>query len=409
MFNFVESFLEYTKDAESPTSYFRWAAYTTIAAVMRDSVWIDLVHQKIYPNMYTLILSRRSSLVKKSTPLRTSMRLLQEINNTKIIHGRATIAGIIGVMTHTKMNFENQPMNGGQCVLYSEEMSSMFIEDHYATDTLTDWYDCYTGKIKWTSTLSSTGPIEVSDLCLTVLGSSNEELIRTVFDSRANQGGLLARTFLIIESQKRLTNSLMFVERQTNTDSEMISHLKRVSRMKGEMTMEHAAKVFYDEWYNSFKPLAENSSTTGVEGRLHIHALKLAMVKSASEGYSRVITKRHIEEAIQECLDLLPNYKLFSTGSNGPLEKIGRDLILCLLESKDFTMPKHKVMWNFWTHGSQLVNNTLEALSEAQNIEMFTHDETKDLCIRLTKSFIDRLQQKKKENDEKHSKNGTGN
>lgn len=388
--NFVDMFLDYTNDAESPTSYFRWSAYTTLAAVLRNNVYIDLHIAKIYPNMYTLILSQRSSLVKKSTPLKTAKKLLEAVDNTKIISGRTTIAGMINVMTQLKTGKNGNQINGASALLYSEELTSMLIEDHYATDTLTDFYD---GHGTWGSHLSSSGSIEVKDICLSMLASSNEELIRSVFDSRALQGGLLARTFLVVESIKRKKNSLMYVVPKENNMSEMINHLQKVAKLTGPMVLTDRARKFYDEWYNSFEPLDENASSTGIEGRIHTHALKLAIVKSVSERFDKVIDRQHIEPAIQECLDLMPNYSTFATGNTGPLEKTGREVIVLLLEAPKYTLPKQKIMWHLWAAGSQMVNQVLESLTEAGNIESYTN-QNQDYCIKLTDEFIARLAKK---------------
>lgn len=396
--NFVNDFLEFTKEAESPTSYFRWAAYTTVAAVLRNNVYIDLVYSKVYPNMYTLIISRRSSMVKKSTPLKTSFKLLDQVDNTKVINGRATVAGIIGVLTSPKTDAHGNQIPGAAGILYSEEISSMFIEDSYATDTLTDWYD---GHTKWGSHLSSTGSVQIEDLCLSILASSNEELIRTVYDQRAMHGGLLARTMLILESEKRHKNSLMYVNADPKQDGLLVAHLRKIAKLKGAFKIEDPARKFYDNWYNEFSPLEENSSKTGIEGRIHTHALKLAMIKSCAERYDLVITRQHMEEAIQECLDLMPNYHLFASGNTGPLEKIGRELVKLLLEAPNYTMQKTKLMWHLWSHGSDLVNKTMEALLEAENIKVFTDQKSGEFCVRLTLSFVERLAKHSKEQGSK--------
>ena len=382
-------FLKYTEDAESPTSYFRWAAYTTLAATLRDNVWLPFGYTKLYPNMYTLILSRRSSLVKKSTPLKVSLHLLQQIKNTRIVSGRATIAGIIQVLTAPRSDPEGNPVNGASGVLYSEEMSALLIEDDYATDTLTDWYD---GHKEWTSTLGS-GDITIENLHLSILASSNEELIRSVFNSRATGGGLLARTMLIIESHKRKKNSLMYFDdnKSIMLDGPLLEHLRKVSKLKGPMRITEEGKKYYDEWYHSFEPIDEESSYTGIEGRIHVHALKLAMVKSVSEGLTKIIEKQHIEEAITECLDLLPNYQLFAVGNTGPLEELGRKIVYALLEAKDYSLPKKKLLWKYYGAGSDLFNKVIDALVEVGNIETYIEGDT--YCLRLTKEFLQRIKQ----------------
>jgi hypothetical protein len=388
MNNFVDQFLEYTKEAESPTSYFRWAAYTTIAATLRDNVWFRYGLTRVYPNMYTLILSRRSSMVKKSTPLKVSLGLLEDVGNTKIINGRATIAGIIGVMTGAKTDQEGRPVTGASCILYSEEVSSLLLDDTYAIDTLTDWYD---GHKVWCSTLGSTGAVRVEGICLSMLASSNEELVRSVFNSRANQGGLLARTFLIIESKKRQKNSLMFTNNGSHmSDTELVQNLKRISRIRGEMDMSREARQYFHDWYTNFEPLEENSSKTGIEGRIHVHALKLAMVKCVAESSEKVIRLKHIEESITECLDLLPGYTMFANGLTGPMGQVGREILLLLLESKDFQSEKKKIMFHLWQAGSDNISKALDTLNEAGFIQVFSENGV--VYLKLTKTFLEKVE-----------------
>ena len=72
-FNFVEKLLELTKIVESPTSYLEWAAYATIAAVLRHNVYYNFPARrtKIMPNLYVLIVGDSGS-TRKSTPLKVS-------------------------------------------------------------------------------------------------------------------------------------------------------------------------------------------------------------------------------------------------------------------------------------------------------------------------------------------------
>jgi len=388
--NFVDLLLEYTEDAESPTSYFKWAAYTTLATIMRDNVWIDRKqYGKIYPNIYTLILSRRSSLVRKSLPLKVALKLVQQIDNTKVVNGRATIPGIIKVLAAPKMSKEGKTVDGASAMLYSEELSAMLIDgDTEGIHTLTDWYDYHE---KWNNTLSSTDVISLENVCITMLVSSNEALVRELFNVKASQGGLLARTFLILEGKKRHKNSLMYPEDKQRLDGKLVAHLRQIAAMRGEMHLTDDARQYHHEWYHNFEPLDSEMSSTGIEGRLQTHILKLSMLLSAADGPTQMITLLHMEEATLLAQGLIKNYEMMASGAgDSPLSRPGKELIMLLYEQPDKCLAKSKILWKMWAEGVSVVDSLLETLVQAEIVECHT-DSRHIFTVYLTDRAIESL------------------
>jgi len=390
MKSFVSEFLEYTSDAESPTSYFEWSAYATIAAVMRDSCWVDLGLTKIYPNIYVLLLSRKSSTVKKGLPLRIALDLVQTIDNTKIISGRATIPGIIEVLAAPKMDVNNKPVPGASCFIQSEELTALVVDkDDGAIDTLTNWYDVSPRK-KWTSVIKSTGVVSLEGLCVTMLTSSNEALVRQVFTKRASDGGLLARTILVSESKRRHKNSLMYPQPHKENRVDLVTRLHKIAAMKGEFKLTDEARKFFHEWYNEFEPHNAEISSTGVKGRLYFHAIKLSMIISASEGNSMEVTKHHAEEAITKCIGLLKNYQMLAGTTQGAaLENVGRDLLQILHSAPKHQLSRTRILWYLWSYGQVAINEIIETFTNAGIVTTKVSDG--DYFIKLTKETVNRL------------------
>ena len=102
MSTFLELLLDHTKSYESPTMFWKWSGYASIAAVLRDNVWKNFGDKRLYPNIYVLFLAESGS--RKGPPVDLSEQMLKEIGNTKCISGRSSIQGIVDELAHTETN-----------------------------------------------------------------------------------------------------------------------------------------------------------------------------------------------------------------------------------------------------------------------------------------------------------------
>ncbi len=318
--NFIDNFLEYTKDAESPTSFLSWASLCSIAATMRDNVYLDIgMGQRLYANLYVILVAR-SGACRKGVPLKVSLGLLNQIKNTKIISGRTSIQAVVKTLseniTNGTPNAKGDYMIGGASgILYSEELAAFLVDDKATIPILTDLYDY---QEEWTNNLKASDTERLKNVVLSMLAASNEDLLKEVYQSAAIYGGLLARTVIVMEQRRRQKNSR--VRAITDKDSEnkkmnLILHLRKIAAAKGRMTFDDEAADIYDEWYNSIDD--ENFGRSGIEARIHTTVQKVAMcLAMAEQDFDLVIRKKQIEEAITLCSALIPNYQ-FLTMSAG--------------------------------------------------------------------------------------------
>ena len=79
---------------ESPESFFRWASYCTLSAVLRNNVWIEQGLKKIWPNIYTILIARSAAL-RKSVPVDLAGDLIADSGCTKVIRGRSSIQAVV--------------------------------------------------------------------------------------------------------------------------------------------------------------------------------------------------------------------------------------------------------------------------------------------------------------------------
>lgn len=342
---FVELFLQHTKHYESPTAFWRWSAFTAISAVLRDNCYRPFGDNKIYPNIYTLLLAE-SAAHRKGEPVRLCEVLVRTVKNTKIISGRSSIQAILDELGKGETDKQTGKLiSGGSALFSARELAAAIVQDMEAVNILTDIYDFHP---QYVSRLRGTGQFEIKNLCFSMLAASNEELLIGVYDKKAVYGGLLGRTFLVKNDEFRPGNSLFELKETGTSFNIMAETLKKISLLKGEFDFTFPAVEAYNDWYYPFRQsYKDRSDKSGISGRIHTSVIKLAMILAANE-LSLTINDRHVGDAIKYCIDLLPNYNKFVMASGKStvaevasvlIEEIWRDKRGFLLR-KDF-LQKH--------------------------------------------------------------------
>ena len=397
--DFIDIFTKHTADLESPLSYIRWSAVAILSAVMRDNLYYQWTHGKIYPNIYVVIVAK-SSATRKDPPIREAERFLRAIGNTKVISGRASIQAVMKVLAENYVDKDtNKRLRGAVGILMSKELSDFLVDDPVATKILTDWYDCHD---IWPNNLISSGITELRNLCVTMLAASNDELFKDVFHHREIYGGLLARSFIITESRRRKKNSRMYADpEQENHEEELLQHLTKISSMYGQVELTENAKRLYDDWYNSIED--EHYDKAGVIARMHTCVLKLAMILAASHfSFDKVIHMHDVVKAIEWIQQLIRNYQTVMLGTGRCILAEPTTLVLQeLMKVKNYQLTYRQLIQRLF---GNVDGDTLQKV-------------LKDLCdtgflrpdgslgeprYTLTEKFFEHLENKIKEREEKH-------
>ncbi len=297
-FNFIDYFIDYTKYAESPTEFWRWAAITGIAATLRANVFIQTQVGTIYPNIYTILYSD-SGVARKGAPCKIIGKLVKQAGTTKFIEGRASMQGVIRELGMQYTNEFGHVISGASGILYSEELSSFMVADPATIPILTDIYDYHE---QWSSTLIASGQTKLKELCVCMLAASNSDMFRNTYTEMAIKGGLLGRTFIINEAAARHKRSLLDLPNGDMAPIEpLINHLRTLTRYKGPVKCTSQAQTTYNEWYYQI-PDEVSRDKIGFGSRLGTHVLKVAISLAASrEEFNYEI----IEDDILQSIDLI--------------------------------------------------------------------------------------------------------
>jgi len=394
---FINLLLEHTKPYESPESFWKWSAYCTVAAIMRDSCHIRQGDSNLYPNVYVLLLAD-SAVHRKGNPVRFCEKLTTKISNTKIISGRTSIQAILDELargeTHPKTG---KTIKGGSALFSAAELSAGIVNDPEAIKILTDIYDF---KEEYTSRLRGTGTFHIKNICFTMMAASNESLLIDLYDEKARTGGLLGRTFLVKPNEFRQANSLFDFPDTTASMQRILDALLTISKLEGEMVISEAARKEYDDWYKPFRASQRNiKDRTGILGRIHTSILKLAMILCADHSLGLTIQKCHIEEAISEGMGLLPNYTQFvMSGGKSPISNIATIVLQQLFDTESHSLSRAYLLRLNWNEFDvETFDKFITTMEQAEMLGGAMFDD--GIGYRLTKKCIDILFKDQKKNE----------
>lgn len=377
--DYIQQFLDYTAAYESPTEFFYWAMLTGIGAALRDNCYLLLGDSRFYPNIYTLIIAKPA--MRKAKPLNSTVELLKHIDNTKIIEGRTSIQAVIMRLGETERRKNGVTVSGASGFIFSEEISAMFTDDDANIPVLTDLYDF---KSSYTSSLVTRGTTRLTNVVVSLLGASNEELLKPIFNSRAIYGGLLSRCLIVYGDKVRHRNSLMFMEDAKFNPSELQKGMRNIAALKGFFKLTVEAAKYYDEWYNEVCPTLEKSAgITGAEGRVHVNVLKVAMLLSVSRKCNLLVDIEDIQKAISNVQSLFVNYKRLTLGSGKSKDAEPNVKVLqTLWEAEGHTLTRRELVAKIWGDVSEdQLDSVLRTFVTGGLVEMKGDNNTQRLTL----------------------------
>lgn len=345
--SFLDQLLEYTKEAESPRSFFLWSGLAAISAVVKRNIWINKGFYSLYPNVYIMLVAR--SGLRKGYPVKLAQRLVEALETTKVISGRNSIQSIVQELSRQWTLEGGKVLTGAQAFLVNDELGTFLVDDPQAQSILTTLYDSFYHD-KWANTLKSEGRSVLKDIYITMLSATNRTHLNAFLDSTSVTGGFIGRTLLVYEEKKSQINSLIWNDEATPLDNRpLIAELRRISEANGQIKLTLPAKKLFDSWYHEFNKKLESEDSleddTGTSDRLHDHILKISALLSLSESNDLKIEEAHLARGIELCTGFTTNVKRITAGhGKGDSAEKSRLFLDYLLSQPNFTTKRSKVL-----------------------------------------------------------------
>lgn len=308
--NWLDAYLEYTENTESPTSYHTWCGLAAIAGALQRKVYLRWgIGQVIYPNLYVVLIGA-SGRTRKGVALGIAKDLLRQIGGVTIApESSSGKQSTILVMKRAGLDFvdptDSKTKRHCSVTAFSEELSVFLGQGDIAyLSSLTDWYD---SKDDWEYETVGRGKDSIKGVCLNLVGGTAPDWIQSMIPHEAVGGGFTSRVIFIVEEAKRkIVPEHTMTVREMELQNMLVRDLERINNLKGEALMTREAKQLYVDWYTretekaeSGHPAVDDPRFSGYNERRATHLRKLLLVCAAARGDDLLIQPDDFNRAVR--------------------------------------------------------------------------------------------------------------
>jgi hypothetical protein len=87
--SWLEAYLKYTEETESPEAFHLWTAISVLAGSVADRIYIDRGFSKLHPHLYIMLCSP-TGRCRKTTAAMIGAELLRKLDNVRILQDKMT-------------------------------------------------------------------------------------------------------------------------------------------------------------------------------------------------------------------------------------------------------------------------------------------------------------------------------
>lgn len=376
--HWVEQIVQSARELEPPENFWRWASLSAISAVLKDQVWIARGegYYSLYPNIYVMLYA--DSGLKKGPPVAFARKLVTKVNNTKVIHGRSSIQGIMKELATAKTEPGGKIVGGNAAgFIVASEFTSSLVADPVAMNILTDLYDRIYNEGEFKSLLKME-TFSLKNPTVSMLVATNEAHFEDFIGQKDRHGGFMGRMFVIAENKTNTLNSLINKLESFPDVEKFYPYLKELSNLKGpfESLANTAAGKRYDDWYMEFYGKIRDNGIkdkTGTIQRFGDSVLKVAMLLSLSRKPELKIDECSMNESIAVCEQLIGNIRKTTMGREGKSNYAMHKVLVIeeLMKRENHAISRVQLNKKYWMHGNtDEWDNIMNSLETAGVITM---------------------------------------
>ncbi|HSW65295.1 MAG TPA: DUF3987 domain-containing protein [Dissulfurispiraceae bacterium] len=272
---FVTDFVNTGRGMESPTLFFFWNAMWLLSTVLKREAWVEWYPDKLWPNLYVIIVAP-PSLCRKSSSMKIANELLRALpaympntldafkKESRIITGKTTPEGVLDTLApDTKLLFDGKDgvaselvtiKKGSQAALALSEFAVFLGKQQYnggMVTLLTDLFDCkdFDGEITRGKGLK---PLE--DIYVTMFGAITPDGLKMSIPEEAFGGGFMSR---VVIAYQQIPSKTYHRPRQLPgypSWQDLAIKLAWIAKNAvGEYKFTEEADKFFEEWYREWK------------------------------------------------------------------------------------------------------------------------------------------------------------
>lgn len=282
--SWIESFIEYTENIESPVIYRRWAAISLISAALEQKVFIE-TSSPLFPNLYIFLVGPPAT--GKTRSIAAVRRFSHELPDLQHGPTSVTMASLVDRLVEAKrivIDLHAPPMEFNCLYCPIDELSAFLHKyDDELIGGLTHFYD---GEPYTQSRRGKDIRIKVKNpLVGCIVGATPSNLTHLIPDWGWEQG--FTSRVIMVYSEERPMIDIFGAPRKSELPKDMLHDLKAIYSLIGSFGWTEEYSTAIHNWRNLGQPpVPKHPKLVHYCSRRLAHLLKLSMVASVDLGDS---------------------------------------------------------------------------------------------------------------------------
>ncbi len=313
--NWIQAYLAYTAESESPEEYHKWVAISCIAGVLRRKLFFDMGYFLLYPNMYSVLVGP-AGRCKKSTAMRIGRGIMAGVPDINYTTDSTTRERLIQDLSQSFKDGHSS------MTAFSSEFASLLTSS--GMDMVVFLTDIFDSPTEWAHKTKTGGTNKIKAPYLNLIGATTPDWIAQAMPLDTVGIGLTSRIVFIYQDTPRVRPAFPVLSPEQQKLYELlVGDLIAMAQLSGQYLLTPEAKARYEEWYQARIQQTNPTGDPRLSGyfeRKPMHLLKLCMILAASFSDDLLITEQHIELGLSLFNDVEGNMtKVFANVGRNPL------------------------------------------------------------------------------------------
>ena len=296
----IESFLEYTDGISSPEIFRLWSAIGLIAGTLERKVWVETSGERLYPNLYILLVSPPG--VGKTQAIKVTKSLWNKVPDLLVSPDNLTKAALIDNLAKATRKIVRSPtelLEFNSLQIAADELG-VFLSAHDLDflSAMNKIYDCPEEYVEDRRMFKE--PLFIPKPQFTLLAGTQPGFMGNVFPEEAWTMGFTSRLLMIFHATPVKVPLFGGAVRDQDKFKAIVSDLKAIMMMYGKFKWSMEAAQAIEAWHSTGAKKTEPRHTKLEHyiPRRILHVLKLSMIASASRSSEQIINLTDFERAL---------------------------------------------------------------------------------------------------------------
>lgn len=299
--DWVEGFLSYTKDVNSPEIFRLWTGITVVAASMERRCWTQTRQGILYPNLFTMLVS--SPGIGKSEAIKRGEDLLlgcAALSVTPQSMTRASLIDALRAAAKTMMLPDGTIQDFHAMALVVDELGTMIAaHDLEFLSVLNKLFDNPVAHRERRRHFNEGKEIFIQRPQISILAGSQPAFLAHLLPEEAWGMGFTSRMMLIYAGMGVDSQDTFGELAPGQGSAELESRLGMFSEKCGEFVWEPAAMEMFNAWTRGkCAPIPDHSKLAHYLTRRKLIALKLAMISTISRSGELTVGSEDVIRAL---------------------------------------------------------------------------------------------------------------